>query len=126
MRSTVVPVRDMRIATLAVLAALPLLAACGDADAPSAHAARAATTRLTIGMAGSQFGPATGAVHAGDTVVFRNDDVIAHTATANEGGRFDSGTMAPGATFSYVAEGTGRVSYICQFHPGMTGTLNVL
>jgi plastocyanin len=115
----------MRIATLAVLAALPLLAACGHPDVPSADAVRAGAKQLTIGMAGSQFGPATAEVHAGDTVVFRNDDAIAHTATANEGGRFDSGTMAPGATFSYVARRTGRVSYLCQFHPGMTGTLTV-
>ena len=115
----------MRIATLAVLATLPLLAACGNADTPTAHAAHAAAQQLSVGMADSQFGPATAEIHAGDTVVFRNDDVVAHTATAIEGGRFDSGTMAPGATFSYKTERSGRISYICQFHPGMTGTFTV-
>lgn len=115
----------MRIASLALLAALPLLAACGEDGTPAAHAARGASHRLTIGMAGSQFGPATAEIQSGDTIVFRNDDTVAHTATAVEGGRFDSGTMAPGSTFSYVAGRNGRISYVCQFHPGMTGTLNV-
>jgi plastocyanin len=77
-------------------------------------------------MTGSQFGPATAEVHAGETVVFRNDDAIAHTATATEGAAFDSGTMEPGATFDFVAQRAGRLSYFCQFHPGMTGTISVL
>ncbi len=116
----------MRIAILALLAALPLAGACGDGAAPTAPAAHAAAKTLTIGMAGSQFGPATARVQAGDTVVFRNDDGIAHTATATQGAGFDSGTMEPGATFEFVAHRAGRLSYFCQFHPGMTGTISVL
>jgi plastocyanin len=123
----------MRSRTLALLAvmALPLLAACGDdAGSPAgAHAAAAPATATTgtisVGMAGSQFGPATADVSVGDTIVFKNDDAIAHTATATEGASFDSGAMEPGATFEYVAERAGTISYVCEFHPGMTGTLTV-
>ena len=116
----------MRTALLALLASLPLLAACGDgAAAPGATAARAEAKTLTVGMTASQFGPATAQAHAGDTIVFRNDDGVAHTVTATEGADFDSGTMAPGAIFAYVARRPGRVSYVCQFHPGMTGMLTV-
>ena len=115
----------MRIASLAVLAVLALLAACGQDGTPTAHAPRGASHQLAIGMAGSQFGPATAEIRAGETIVFRNDDTVAHTATSVEGDRFDSGTMAPGSTFSYVAGKNGRISFVCQFHPGMTGTLNV-
>ena len=120
----------MRSPTLALLAvmALPLLAACGD-DAGSPAGAQAAATpggrTITVGMASSQFGPATADVKVGDTVVFKNDDAIAHTATATEGASFDSGTMEPDATFEYVAKRAGAISYVCEFHPGMTGTLTV-
>jgi plastocyanin len=119
----------MRSRTLALLAvmALPLLAACGDdAGSPAgAHAAAAAPAAgtITVAMAGSQFGPATADVKVGDTVVFKNDDAIAHTATATEGASFDSGTMEPGATYAYVAKRAGTISYVCEFHPGMTGML---
>ena len=121
----------MRSPTLALLAvmALPLLAACGDdAGLPTGAQAAAPTPaagHVTVGMAGSQFGPATADVEVGDTVVFKNDDAIAHTATASEGASFDSGTMEPGATFEYVAKRAGTISYVCEFHPGMTGTLTV-
>jgi len=120
----------MRSPTLALLAvmALPLLAACGDDAGSPAGAQAAATTTagtITVGMAGSQFGSATADVKVGDTVVFKNDDAIAHTATATEGASFDSGTMEPGATFEYVAKHAGTIAYLCEFHAGMTGTLTV-
>jgi plastocyanin len=121
----------MRSPTLALLAviALPLLAACGDdAGSPAGAQAAAATPAartITVGMAGSQFGPATAEVKVGDTVVFKNDDTVAHTATATEGASFDSGTMEPGATFEYVAKRAGTIAYICEFHAGMTGMLTV-
>jgi plastocyanin len=121
----------MRSRTLALLGvmALPVLAACGDdAGSPAGAQAAAATpgaTTITVAMAGSQFGPATADVEVGDTVVFKNDDAIAHTATATEGASFDSGTMEPGATFKYVAKRAGTIAYVCEFHPGMTGKLTV-
>jgi plastocyanin len=33
--------------------------------------------------------------------------------------------MDAGATFDFVADNAGTISYVCLFHPGMTGTLNV-
>jgi plastocyanin len=77
-----------------------------------------------VNMAGSTFAPADIDLKVGDTITFVNDDQIAHTATA-DGGAFDSGTMEPGATFDFTAEKAGTISYVCQFHPGMTGTITV-
>ena len=45
--------------------------------------------------------------------------------TATDGATFDSGTLAPGKTFSFIAEGKGKISYVCTIHPGMQGTLQV-
>jgi plastocyanin len=92
---------------------------------PAAPAAEAeATTTTEVKMAGSTFAPATIDMKVGETITFVNDDEIAHTATAGDG-TFDSGTMDPGATFDFTAETAGEISYVCTFHPGMTGTINV-
>ena len=61
----------------------------------------------------------------GDTVTFTNDGGIDHTVTATSGAKFDSGSLAPGATFQFTAEKAGTVSYVCTFHPGMQGTIEV-
>ena len=60
-------------------------------------------------------------VKSGDTVTFTNDGAVAHTVTATEGADFDSGTLAPGKTFSFVASGHGKLTYVCTIHPGMQG-----
>ena len=75
-----------------------------------------------VKMAGTKFAPGSIDLKVGDTVTFVNDDEIAHTATSDG---FDSGTMEPGATFDFTAEKAGTISYVCSFHPGMTGTINV-
>ena len=51
------------------------------------------------------------------------------TATSGEnltpGGRFDSGIMAPGATFEYTFTEAGEYPYFCLLHPNMVGTVSV-
>ena len=99
------------------------------APAQAAEATPTAASELPaeateVRMAGSTFAPGTIELKVGDTVTFVNDDEIAHTATADDGA-FDSGTMEPGATFEFTAEKAGSISYVCEFHPGMTGSINV-
>ncbi len=38
---------------------------------------------------------------------------------------FDSGTMAPGDSFSYTFDTEGSVNYVCTFHSGMSGSVTV-
>ena len=70
------------------------------------------------------FNPATVTVNPGDTVVFKNLDGVAHTATAS-GGAFDSGYIQPGETKSITVAQKGSYSYFCIPHPYMKGTLVV-
>jgi plastocyanin len=99
-----------RMPTLAFLlaAALPL-------------AAGAATHTVTI--EGMKFVPASLTVKKGDRVVWKNKDVVPHTATAKRG--FDSRSIAAGKSWSHVARKPGRHDYVCTFHPGMKATLVV-
>lgn len=71
-----------------------------------------------------RFTPATLTVHRGDEVTWVNRDLFPHTASA-DGHGFDSGSIAPQASWHYVARKRGRFPYSCTFHPTMHGTLIV-
>jgi plastocyanin len=120
-----------RILTIAVvIAALGIgLAACGgsgDDSTPAAAAQAPATTGAAkVSVQDNTFKPGAIKVKSGDTVTFTNDGGVAHTVTATDGADFDSGTLAPGKTFSFVAAGHGKISYVCTIHPGMQGTIEV-
>ncbi|WP_448166726.1 cupredoxin domain-containing protein [Burkholderia ambifaria] len=83
--------------------------------------AAATTHRITI--EGMRFNPASVTVARGDTIVWVNKDLVAHTATA--AGLFDSHEIQPDASWTYVANTPGRYAYICTFHPTMKATLTV-
>ncbi len=72
---------------------------------------------------GMTFEPASLSVSSGDRVVWRNEDIVAHTATA--AGRFDSGPIEAGKTFAVTVKKAGEIAYVCTLHPGMAGTLSV-
>ena len=100
-----------------------------DYSAPAKKAAatpapEAKASKNVVEISGSAFQPQTLDVKVGDTVTFVNKDEIAHTATAGDG-TFDSKTLEQGASFDFTAKKAGKLAYVCSFHPGMTGTLNV-
>ncbi len=70
------------------------------------------------------FTPATLTVTVGATVTWTNTGKVDHTVTAN-GGAFDSGTLSPGASFSFTFKVAGAFAYHCAIHPFMTGTVIV-
>jgi plastocyanin len=93
--------------------------------AKTAAAAAPATAQAPrVAIKDSSFQPNRIKLHAGQKVTFVNDDEIAHTVTAQDG-TFDSGTLQQGAKFSFTAKKAGTISYVCSFHPRMTGTIEV-
>lgn len=77
----------------------------------------------TIVIEGMRFQPAELVVKRGDRVVWVNQDVVPHTATAAKG--FDSATIAPGASWSTTLKQSGRHDYLCTLHPMMKARLVV-
>jgi nitrite reductase (NO-forming) len=75
------------------------------------------------------FSPNPIQVSTGATVTWTNDDSQPHTATSGENAtpdqRFDSGIMAPGATFDFTFTEAGQYPYFCLLHPNMVGTVSV-
>jgi len=71
-----------------------------------------------------KFEPQSLTVRRGDRVVWVNKDLFPHTATANSH-QFDSGNIAPQASWTYVTNQDGTFEYSCVYHPTMKATLIV-
>jgi plastocyanin len=97
--------------------------AAGWALAFAVSAANAEPRSHTVVIDGMKFAPATLTVERGDQVVWTNKDLVPHTATAS--GKFDSKSIAPGASWTWVADGAAAISYVCTLHPGMKASLVV-
>ncbi len=69
------------------------------------------------------YDPETAQASIGQTVVWKNDDSVPHTATS--GKLFDSSIINPGESYSIAAEeiGAGEHEYIYTLHPYMKGTI---
>jgi len=78
----------------------------------------------SVRMAGSRFEPATLTIAVGETVRWFNDDALPHTVSATDGS-WDSGNLAPGGDFERTFDTAGSYAYLCRYHPGMTGTIEV-
>jgi plastocyanin len=118
---------------LAIAALGTGLAACGGyGDDSTTTAAKAPAPTTAPAVAGAKvsvqdntFEPATIKAKVGDTITWTNAGAVAHTVTATDGADFDSGTLAPGKSFSFTADKAGTISYVCNFHAGMRGTIEV-
>ena len=70
------------------------------------------------------FSPSALSIPVGATVVWKNDDSTAHTATSTSPA-FDSGNLDRGASYSFTFLKAGTYAYVCSYHPNMTGTITV-
>nr|WP_240702547.1 cupredoxin family copper-binding protein [Trinickia terrae] len=86
--------------------------------------ADAAPATFVVTIEQMRFDPPVLTVRRGDRVVWVNKDLFPHTASAASKA-FDSRSIAPNATWSYVARMPGSFPYGCDFHPTMRGTLIV-
>jgi plastocyanin len=130
------------------IARTPVAAARGDTarvDTPRAAAARPDTTPVVPPTAGrtparrpsgarptvvnvvlrnTAFVPGRVQITAGSTVVWRNDDQLIHSVTANDKS-FDSGLLQPGKTYRRTFDRPGQYPYYCLPHPFMKGVVVV-
>ena len=78
----------------------------------------------TVTIEAMRFTPETLTVRPGDTVVWMNKDLFAHTATTSAAG-FDSREIAPGQSWSHTLPSAGDFPYVCTFHPTMKALVRV-
>jgi plastocyanin len=84
------------------------------------------TTAITVGAYDNRFEPLTINVQPGTTVRWVNYGKHVHTVTANDG-RWDSGDLPPGGTYSATFQQPGTYYYYCRHHTQekMQGTIVV-
>ena len=82
-------------------------------------------TERVVRITNLRYQPATVRVAEGGMVSWKNDDTVAHTVTADQGG-FDTRAIQPGTTsvpLTFLA--AGRYTYHCTVLPEMKGTVIV-
>ena len=110
----------IRYCGTAIVLALALLAA---ASAQVRNKPAQTHTAHTVLIKDFAFVPDHVTVSAGDTVVWKNEDIVPHTATADT--KFDSKNLNSGQSWSFVARQKGSYPYVCTYHPYMKGELIV-
>ncbi len=101
----------------------------GNTDTSSAsttitNSSKEVASDKTINIQNMAFAPSVLSVAVGDTVTFTNSDSLSHTATANDSS-FDTGTIAPGESKTVTLREAKTITFHCNFHPSMTGTISV-
>lgn len=82
-----------------------------------------AKSHLVVGR-GVAWDPKTLEVARGDTVEWKNVDVVPHNVRQDKH-VFWSKDLAPGTSFRWKATKRGTWPYKCTLHPEMTGTIKV-
>jgi plastocyanin len=93
----------------------------GNAAAPSGEAVRAAKVEI-VDFA---YDPDPVTIQVGGKVIWMNRDSAPHTATA-EDGTFDTGIIEQGKLKSETFKEPGTYAYVCEIHPTMHGTVQVV
>ncbi len=83
----------------------------------------ASADTITVEIAKLAFVPAQVTAHVGDTIVWKNEDFITHTATARNH-EWDV-TIPAHATGRAVLSKPEVIDYFCRIHPNMRGRITV-
>src|SRR5215204_3474625 len=96
-------------------------ATSGAADAGTDAAAES----VAVEIKNFAFNPPEITVPVGGNVTWTNGDTVPHTATGQDRNALQSGTIAPGESFTQTFDTAGTYEYFCEFHANMKGTIVV-
>ena len=113
-----------RVRSLVQLSAAAVVSVALAGTAASAGQVKATPKTYIVTMQIVGFEPSVLTVKTGDRVTWVNKDLFPHTATADDKA-FDSKSVAPAGTWTFVARRPGTHTYACTFHPTMKGTIQV-
>jgi plastocyanin len=88
-----------------------------------ATAAPAACETITVTIEKLAYQPAEVTAKVGDTILWVNKDVLAHTSTARD--KSFEVIEPPKKTVSQTLTKAGSFDYYCKYHPNMKGRLTV-
>jgi plastocyanin len=114
---------DMRFAALATVLAL---SACGSDGPGPAASVSIVSGASALGTGAYDPNPFTRSFNAGNRVAWANNDAVVHRLVSEAPAPlFDSGDIAPGATFEFTYSARGSYAYHCSIHPTMVGTITL-
>lgn len=115
------------IAALMVVAAtlVPMNAAAGGGCYAGMDAGLSTSTETTARIEDCAFQPSVTYIEPGDTVTWRNDDILGHTVTGANGSWGDEMDLTEGESVSFTFEDEGVFPYYCAYHPSMVGAVVV-
>jgi plastocyanin len=120
---------SLAVCGLALALALATIdvAGCGGtgkrARGPGAGASTPPATHV-VRLRKVAFDPGVVAAAPGDTMVWRNEDLVPHTVTARDG-RWTSGNLPPDSTWRWVITGRDSAAYFCTYHTTMHGVIRI-
>lgn len=76
-----------------------------------------------ISIVGMKFTPNVIEAKSGDTLIFTNNDIVAHNVTQLPGKKWASPLLQPGESWTFVP--TQSDSLFCSIHPTMKGYINL-
>jgi plastocyanin len=96
--------------------------------APSGLAkSQSGSDEATVTIDSFQFQPKKVTVKKGGTVTFTNNDAAPHTVSPAKGANFaGTGRLLKGETKTVQFDQPGTQEYLCDFHPSMKGTVEVV
>lgn len=94
----------------------------------------AAPMERTVMMQNNQFSPVALTIHVGDTVTWHTMDLARHNVVSDSpGNEYRSGDVSSANVggvmpdhVSHTFSTVGHVDYVCEYHPGMEATLDVV
>src|SRR5690349_3689840 len=110
--------RNLSLASTTLVLLSLTIAVLAAGRKPQSEQSSAQSKVVKVEIRDYKFVPETLTVHQGETVEWKNDDKVLHTATSEGQGQdqkqaFDSGSIATGATWRYVAGTKGKFNYSC-------------
>ena len=127
-----------RLVASALVGVALVASACGDDGGGKADTPAAGGGGQTVSLKLIAFKPERLSAAVGSAVTWKNEDASEHTVTSgtvsqSTGGvttavdnKFESGSLAQNATFSFTFTTPGTYSYFCKIHPAtMRGEITV-
>jgi plastocyanin len=112
------------LVALLLVGALQVPSSALERGARSSGRSTLAATGSSVKIVDFAFRPGTLTIAKGTRVKWTNRGAVTHTSTSNKG-VWDSGSIAPGGTFSRVFKKAGTFKYHCTIHPTMTAKIVV-
>jgi plastocyanin len=114
--------------SLLVLGSVVFLNGCSSSSdeensTPPEREEKTAPSLYTVQIEQMKFLPADISVHVGDTIMWINNDMVAHDVTEEKGNAWTSSLLQPGQSWKLVVK-TGA-DYYCSIHQVMKGSFEI-